>query len=113
MLTPVGGWAHHNKGQYDTAISDYNKAIEINPRDAWAYNNRGVAYLVKRQDDRAITDFTEAIELNPRLADAYNNRGLAYYLKDQYDKACSDWNRACESGLCNDHKWAKRKGVCS
>ena len=28
-------------GQYDQTISDFNKAIEINPRFAEAYNNRG------------------------------------------------------------------------
>jgi len=27
--------------QYDQTISDFNKAIEINPRFAEAYNNRG------------------------------------------------------------------------
>ena len=38
------GLAYFNKGQYDKAISDTSKAIEINPRDADAYNNRGNAY---------------------------------------------------------------------
>ena len=32
-----------DKGDYYGAISDYTKAIEINPNDADAYNNRGVA----------------------------------------------------------------------
>ena len=38
------GRAYGQKGQYDQAISDYGKAIEINPRDATAYYNRGCAY---------------------------------------------------------------------
>ena len=33
------GLTYADKGQYDKAISDYNKAIEINPRDAMAYSN--------------------------------------------------------------------------
>jgi tetratricopeptide (TPR) repeat protein len=32
MLTTNGGVAYYNKGQYDAAISDCNKAIEINPK---------------------------------------------------------------------------------
>ena len=39
------GNAYLNKGQYNKAISDYNRAIEINPGDATAYFNRGSAYV--------------------------------------------------------------------
>ena len=66
------------KSQYDKAISDYTKAIEINPRFAEAYYNRGLAYGKKGQYDKAISDYTKAIEINPRFAEAYNNRGDAY-----------------------------------
>jgi len=58
-------------GQYDQAIADYNKDIEINPIDAVAYYNRGIAYGLNGQYDQAIADYTKAIELNPRDADAY------------------------------------------
>ena len=37
------GNAHHDKGEYDRAIADYTRAIEINPTDAVIYNNRGIA----------------------------------------------------------------------
>ena len=34
---------------YNGAISDYTQAIEINPNDATAYNNRGVSQaLIQR-----------------------------------------------------------------
>ena len=35
------GLAYAKKGQHDRAIADYNKAIQINPRLAGTYNNRG------------------------------------------------------------------------
>ncbi len=44
------GIAYHKKGQYNRAIQDYDKAIEINPQYADAYNNRGVVYLMKLGD---------------------------------------------------------------
>ncbi|MFA5340008.1 MAG: tetratricopeptide repeat protein, partial [Candidatus Omnitrophota bacterium] len=38
------GLANYILGNYKEAIADYNKAIEINPKLAEAYMNRGVAY---------------------------------------------------------------------
>ena len=38
-------WA---KGEFDRAIADHNKAIEIDPRLALAYINRGVAHAAKK-----------------------------------------------------------------
>ena len=88
------GTSYYNKDQYGQAISDYTKAIEINPRYAVAYSNRGRAYDKKGQYDQAIKDFTKAIEVNPRFAGAYYNRGLAYKHKNQYDQAIIDYTKA-------------------
>ena len=91
------GIAYKNKGQYERAISDYTKALEINPRDADTYYNRGITYRNKGQYDKAITDFTKGIEINPRDARAYNNRGIVYAQgKGQYDKAITDFTKAIE-----------------
>jgi len=85
------------KGQYDKAIADYTKAIELNPRDAKAYNNRGNAYGNKGQYDQAIADYTKAIELNPRDATTYYNRGMSYGKdKGQHDQAIADYTKAIE-----------------
>ncbi len=40
------GVTFFTQGQYDLAISDYNKAIGINPNDADPYSNRGLVYFV-------------------------------------------------------------------
>jgi Flp pilus assembly protein TadD len=72
------GIAYGEKGQYDRAISDFNKAMEINPRYGKAYNNRGIVYRLKGQYDQAISDFNKAMEINPMDGQAYNN--LAWLL---------------------------------
>jgi len=58
------GVAWHHKGDYDKAISDYKRALELHPRYAEAYNNRGVAWAYKGEYDKAILDCTEALEIN-------------------------------------------------
>ena len=38
------GNALSNLGRDEEAIIDFNKAIEIDPRDTMAYNNRGITF---------------------------------------------------------------------
>ena len=91
----IGNRAHDEK-DYDKAISDYSKAIELNPNFVEAYSNRGVAFAYKKDYDKAILDYSKAIELNPEYAKAYSNRGNAFAYKKDYDKAISDYNKAIE-----------------
>ena len=88
------GNAYYFKGEYDRAIADYDKTIELNPNEAQTYYNRGNAYYSKGAYDRAITDYNNAIILNPRFAQAYHSRGNAYYVKGAYDLAIADYNNA-------------------
>jgi tetratricopeptide (TPR) repeat protein len=90
------GIAQYKKGDYDQAIANYTRAIEINPNYAKAYFYRGLAYQDKGDYDRAIADYTKAIEINPKLDIAYNNRGLAYQDKGDYDRAIADYTKAIE-----------------
>ncbi len=62
------------KGYYDHAISDYSKAIQLDPKFASAYNNRGYAYYKKGEYDYAWTDINKAkslgCEVEPEFLDA-------------------------------------------
>jgi tetratricopeptide (TPR) repeat protein len=85
------GAIYADKGLWDEAIAEYNRAIELNPRFVEAYFARGVAHIEgKGQYDKAISDFTEAIKIAPEDADAYNNRGVALHLNGDYEKAWED-----------------------
>ena len=56
-------WLHYDKGEYNKAIADYNKAIELNPKDADAYNNRAIAYYHKGNIEKACADARKACNL--------------------------------------------------
>jgi Flp pilus assembly protein TadD len=60
------------------ALNSYNKAIQFDPDDSTAYNNRGAAYQTMGDLDRAISDYSTAISLDARNATAYANRGMAF-----------------------------------
>ncbi len=58
-------------------MADYNKAIEINPQYAYAYNNRGWVYYNLKEYDKAIKDYNKALEIDPKVPSASNNKKLA------------------------------------
>ncbi len=50
-------------GDYDGAIIDYNKALELNPKKASSYNYRGATYLKLKNYKQAIADYDQAIAI--------------------------------------------------
>jgi tetratricopeptide (TPR) repeat protein len=64
------------------ALSDYNRAIALNPKLAQAYFNRGSLKQAKLNDPQgALADFDRAITLNPKDAQAHGARGYLKYTK--------------------------------
>ena len=78
---------------FDKAIADYSKAMELDPNDYVLYYDRGLAYQEKGSIDNAISDYSKSIELNPDYIYAYNNRANIYYDEKQYDKAIADYKK--------------------
>ena len=58
------GVDNHIQGNYQGAIADYTRAIEINPQNVDAYYNRGLAEDDSGDYEGAIADYTKAIEIN-------------------------------------------------
>jgi tetratricopeptide (TPR) repeat protein len=50
------GVSYDEQGQFAWAISDYTKALEINPKLASAYYNRARAYYFKKEYDKSWDD---------------------------------------------------------
>ena len=80
--------------QFSMAIKAYSDVINLNPRPAAAYTNRGLAYFHNGDVDKAINDYTEALKLDGGLTFAYNGRGLAYIAKGEIDTAIADFTEA-------------------
>jgi tetratricopeptide (TPR) repeat protein len=88
----------YQQGNFQGALADYNSAIQINPKNANAYYNRGLLKVTKFQDyPGALADYNSAIQIRPTYDSAYNNRGnlKADSLQD-YPGALADYNRAIQ-----------------
>jgi tetratricopeptide (TPR) repeat protein len=81
---------------YDEAISDYSRAIELDPNSAAAYDSRGMGYQEKGKWDQAIADHTKAIELDPNDPESLKNRAEAYRQLGDHQRADADEARATE-----------------
>ena len=90
------GIDYGEKGEYDLAIKDFTKAIDLKPDYAFAYNNRGAVYRNKGEHDFAIEDCNKAIQLKSDYAEAYSNRGAAYRNKGKIDRAIEDYDIAIQ-----------------
>jgi len=104
------GKTYFNKGDYDRAIKDFTKAIELRGKeDADDYGWRGGTYCYKGDCDEAIKDLTKAIELRDEEdANDYGWRGVAYHNKGDWDKAIKDLTKAIElrdKEDANDYGW--------
>jgi tetratricopeptide (TPR) repeat protein len=83
---------------YRGGILDYNKAIELKPKYAEAYNNRAAAKLNLKDNAGAKADANKAITLNPQIAEAYYNRGAAKINLGEINSGCLDLSKAGEMG---------------
>ena len=79
------------------AIKDYDKAIELDPKNVNAYLDRAEAKVALDQYSAAIKDFDKAIELEPKNVSAYYRRGDAKVELHQYSAANEDYDKAFET----------------
>lgn len=90
------GVAYFRGGDRARAITDFNKAIERDPKDSEAFNNRGLALQQQGDLDKALADFDKALALQPRMAATLVNRANAWRKKGDYPRAIADASRAIE-----------------
>jgi tetratricopeptide (TPR) repeat protein len=85
-----------DKGQFDEAIENYRKAIQINPNSAVPLYSLGLALAAKGQFDEAIENYRKAIQINPDYRDALNNLGIALAAKGRFDEAIENYRKAIQ-----------------
>jgi Flp pilus assembly protein TadD len=88
------GVIHAEEGQLEEALTYFDEALRINPKNALAAYNRGLAYYEQKEYDHATTAYDQALALDPNFAEAFNGRGVALAYKGKIDRAIADFNEA-------------------
>ena len=97
-------------GKHQEAIVCYDRALEINPRDALAWSNKGFALSDLGKYQEAIICCDKALEINPRDALAWSNKGVALSKLDKYQEAIICCDKALEINPRYAGAW-NNKGV--
>ena len=100
---------------YRDAAQAWDKALELAqswtttyPREAFAFNSLGVAYIYMGQYERAVEPFKQAMRLDPKFVPPYSNLGGAYMALNRYAEATAVLNDgvARQIGFNGNHRMA-------
>jgi tetratricopeptide (TPR) repeat protein len=82
--------------KWEEAIQAYQKAIQLNPKFSWSYNNIGDAFLKLQNWEKATQAYQKAIQLNSDFHWSYYNLGEAYSQLYQWDEAIAAYRQALQ-----------------
>jgi tetratricopeptide (TPR) repeat protein len=100
------GWVYYKQAEYDKAIPDFGKAIELMPKGAYgasAYAGRGMSLSRKNRFETAIADLTQALRLNPNPppeleVGIHAHLGKCLLAEGERQQAKNHYQRACDLG---------------
>jgi Flp pilus assembly protein TadD len=104
IATPAAEFALHmdlavdlmKNRQYAAAIPEWNKALELEPKDARVHNSLGVALIETGKVDEAMAHYREAVTLNPQFAEAYNNLAEALAGRGSAKESIANFKKAVQ-----------------
>jgi tetratricopeptide (TPR) repeat protein len=104
--------AYIAQGQMQRALDDYNKGVEVAPKNAQPYYYRGVFYATQADVDAALRDFDTALSLNPKLVPALLQRARIHKTQKNFSGALEDYSEAIRLEPKAAAAWSERGYVC-
>lgn len=88
--------AQNRKGEIDTAIETFKKALALDDKYVRAYANLGNIYCGQGKFEEAKVEFDKAISLDDKCAAAYNGLGVVELENGKFDAAEKFFDKALE-----------------
>jgi len=79
---------------WDDAITNYRKALDLEPKDAVTHYDLALALKYKGDDREALKEFQAAIKLRPKWAEAHYGLGATWYDLQNQSEAVSELRTA-------------------
>lgn len=95
-------------GEFDKAISSWEKALNINPNLSEAWHNRGSALGRLGKYREAVESFQKALAINPHNYQAWSDRAHALYQLRDWAAAADSWSNAIKIAPANHLFWYNR-----
>lgn len=81
---------------YDKALAEIKKAVEMEPKNTWALYHLGDLYTSKEDYDTALILLKKTLDLYPRYERALSRIAFVYRMKKNYDEAINYYKKALE-----------------
>lgn len=81
-------------GDFDAAIANFKKCLELDPDDEWVWGNLGIAYKDMERFHEAESCLRRALELNNRLVWAHCHLGYTLRGMGNYEEALEKFHYA-------------------
>ncbi len=81
-------------GKHDSALTNYDHALALQPQHAEANSNRGNTLKALKRFKEALDSYNRALALQPGYPLALTNRGTVLFELRRYDEALASYDRA-------------------
>ena len=88
------GSALSDRGEYEKAIIEFKKSIELNPKDHESYTSLGATYYRQGEMEKAKEMFLKAIDIFYNSYRAHNNLGNVYNVEGNHELALKEYQEA-------------------
>jgi protein O-mannosyl-transferase len=85
------------RGDLAKAIENFEAALRINPRHAYAHSALGFVFAIQGRLTEALEQFDDALRIAPRFATAHTGLGLVFARQGKLSEASDHFRRALES----------------
>ena len=95
-------WGMAQKGQYEEAIVEWRKALELNPTESNIHVNLGVALARLGKPEEAIAEYRKSLEITPNAAEVHLRLASALADTGNLEEAITHYRKVLEIRTQNE-----------